>query len=58
MTTTDAIDQELEDNFDDDGIVDRSDEGDLYHCNKCGLPITAAEADDNGGDCEQCAAGR
>lgn len=26
-----------------------------YICSKCGCPITAAEGDDNGGMCENCA---
>jgi len=31
------------------------DGGDIYHCDKCGAAISAAEADDNGGKCGNCA---
>jgi len=40
-----------------DEIIDEPDRAISYTCPQCGKPITAADADDNGGKCGSCEAG-
>ena len=47
------MDIETLDNLIDDFIAEQ--DKIIYNCFSCGKPITAAEADDNGGKCENCA---